>query len=214
MDRYTQSTARFLTSLYSPARRKGVYRPEEFTSVGEWAVESRKKLREIVRLTAMTQSLAGFTPVVNLEQRSEEAEYLRYYGTMSTEPEVTIPFWYLVPKTPGPHPLAIFPHGHYAEHGYIHHYDCNAIPGIADFGEFWDIAALVAPRKLLAVYGKSDPLFPANEVQRTVAETRRVFDLIDAPGCFSHEVGAGGHRFYSELMWPFVMGSFGDISRS
>ena len=35
------------------------------------------------------------------------------------------------------------------QNGTIHHCDCNAVPGIMRFGEFHDIAGLIAPRHLL-----------------------------------------------------------------
>lgn len=33
-----------------------------------------------------------------------------------------------------------------AESGFVHHCDCNTVPGILRFGEIWDIAGLIAPR--------------------------------------------------------------------
>ena len=52
--------------------------------------------------------------------------------------------------------------------------------------------------------GALDPLFPLAEVDRAVAELARVFAAAGVPDCFAHRYGEGGHRFYGELMWPFV----------
>lgn len=84
----------------------------------------------------------------------------------------------------------------------LHH--CHAVPGIMNFGEFHDIAALVAPRHLLAVHGRLDPLFPLSETRRVTAATRAAFRASGVPGNFRQRYGDGGHRFYSDLMWPFV----------
>ena len=91
-----------------------------------------------------------------------------------------------------------------ARSGRIHHCDCNAVPGILRFGEFWDVAGLICPRRLLVVHGRNDPLFPAEEVRRAVDNVRRIFEAAGAPEAFADVTGPDGHRFYSDLMWPFV----------
>lgn len=88
--------------------------------------------------------------------------------------------------------------------GKIHHCDCNAVPGILAFGEFHDVAGLIAPRHLLAVNGTRDELFPLSEVDRVVQGVGRIYSAAGVPERFAHRYGEGGHRFYSELMWPFV----------
>ena len=52
--------------------------------------------------------------------------------------------------------------------GAVHHCDCNAVPGILAWGEFSDVAGLIAPRHLLIVNGRQDSLFPLAEVDRAV----------------------------------------------
>jgi dienelactone hydrolase len=88
--------------------------------------------------------------------------------------------------------------------GHLHHCDCNLVPGILRWGEFWDVAGLIAPRHLLVVNGAQDPLFPLAEVDRAVGEVRRIFAAAGVPGHFAHRYGPAGHRFYKDLMWPFV----------
>ena len=91
-----------------------------------------------------------------------------------------------------------------SETGYIHHCDCNAIPGISRWGEIWDLTALIAPRHLCIVNGRADKLFSVDEVERAVTGTRRIYDAIELSDRFEHHWGPAGHRFYSDLMWPFV----------
>jgi len=88
--------------------------------------------------------------------------------------------------------------------GLIHHCDCNAVPGILSFGEFWDVAGLIAPRHLCMVNGKHDSLFPIHEVDRAVEGVRCIYNSAGVPVRFAHHYGEGGHRFYKDLMWPFI----------
>ncbi|MFW6146602.1 MAG: alpha/beta hydrolase family protein [Planctomycetota bacterium] len=88
--------------------------------------------------------------------------------------------------------------------GVVHHCDCNTVPGIGRFGDFDDVAGLIAPRRLLVVHGRTDELFPPAEIDCAVEGVRRCYAAAGAPGAFQHRWGAEGHRFYSDLMWPFV----------
>jgi len=88
--------------------------------------------------------------------------------------------------------------------GLAHHCDCNAVPGILRFGEFWDVAGLIAPRPLCIVNGRKDRLFPVSEVDRAAEGLRRIYQAAGVPERFAHRWGEGGHRFYSALMWPFI----------
>ncbi|MEA3403383.1 MAG: hypothetical protein U9R79_19225 [Armatimonadota bacterium] len=90
------------------------------------------------------------------------------------------------------------------ENGIVHHCDCNTVPGIYRFGEFSDVAGLIAPRHLLVVTGRADTLFPPAEVERAVEDVRRIYQAAAVPERFEHRWGEGGHRFYSHLMWPWV----------
>jgi hypothetical protein len=90
------------------------------------------------------------------------------------------------------------------EGGLVHHCDCNTVPGILRFGEVWDIAALIAPRHLCIVNGRHDNLFPLHEVERAVAGVKRAYEVAGAASRVAHFYGPEGHRFYSDLMWPFV----------
>ena len=315
------------------------------TSVGEleaWQGRARPELRRLIGLERIAEEASGHEPCVALGARKDVGEYTRQGGVLHSEPDVEVPFWLLEPKTPGPHPLGVFPHGHedfgkdtyagicrdeakrqrmlaedrdvavqavrlgfvaiapttrgfapanvpdvnarhdkrncrcqmihcllagrtaigervwdlerlidwataredvdgsrilmmgnsgggvatlYAsacdtrvavavpscsfctyvgENGLVHHCDCNTVPGILRFGEFCDVAGLIAPRPLLTVNGNKDKLFPLAEVDRAFEGTRRIYRAAGVPERYRGAYGDGGHRFYSHLMWPFV----------
>ncbi len=91
-----------------------------------------------------------------------------------------------------------------SEAGYLFHCDCNMVPGLLDLGGLPAVAGLVAPRHLLAVNGRHDTLFSPAEVERAAAQTQVVFAAAGCPDHFEHRWGEAGHRFYKDLMWPFV----------
>ncbi len=93
------------------------------------------------------------------------------------------------------------------ENGIAHHCDCNAVPGIYRFGEFSDVAGLIAPRHQLIVNGSEDTLFPQSEVERAVEGVQAIYDAAGTPGHFEHRWGPQGHRFYAEIMWPWIEGA-------
>ena len=82
--------------------------------------------------------------------------------------------------------------------------DCNLVPGVLAFGDAHDIAGLIAPRWFLAVHGEKDGLFYLDDVERTGERTRAVFAGAEVPERFDLRVGPEGHRFYKDLMWPFI----------
>ena len=96
------------------------------------------------------------------------------------------------------------------ENGIAHHCDCNCVPGIYRFGEFSDVAGLIAPRHLLVVNGREDPLFPHEEIERPVAEVADIYAAAGVPEQFEHRWGPKGHQFYSDLMWPWVADAISD----
>ena len=92
-----------------------------------------------------------------------------------------------------------------SESGYIHHCDCNVVPGITRWGEIWNVIALISPRRVCIVNGREDSLFSVTEVDRAVAGARNIYDAIGHSDRFEHHYGPGGHRFYSNLMWPSIL---------
>lgn len=95
-----------------------------------------------------------------------------------------------------------------AKSGYLFHCDCNMVPGLLELGGLADVAGLIAPRHLLTVNGRQDPLFSQAEIERAAARVREIFEAAGAAGQYEHRWGEAGHRFYKDHMWPFVQESF------
>lgn len=98
------------------------------------------------------------------------------------------------------------------ESGYLFHCDCNMVPGLLDLGGLSGVAGLIAPRHLLAVNGRTDPLFSNDAIERAAAEVKRIYSAAGQPKRFDHRWGDAGHRFYADLMWPFVDEAMDEIS--
>ncbi len=52
------------------------------------------------------------------------------------------------------------------------HCACNFVPGLAEFGEMYDLACLIAPRPVFIESGNYDPIFrsrPLNQVSKNYA---------------------------------------------
>ena len=94
--------------------------------------------------------------------------------------------------------------------GYIFHCDCNMVPGLLELGDLAGVAGLIAPRRLLAVNGRHDALHSAVAIERAAARVRTIYQAAGCPDHFDHRWGSEGHRFYKDLMWPFVLDAIGN----
>lgn len=61
----------------------------------------------------------------------------------------------------------------------MQHCACNFVPGLAAFGEMYDLAGLVAPRPLLVEAGSRDPIFPIAAVRYAVNRARELYRVFD-----------------------------------
>lgn len=91
--------------------------------------------------------------------------------------------------------------------GYLFHCDCNMVPGILEIGGLPGVAGLIAPRRLLAINGREDPLSTETAIEEAAAAVRTIYAAAGCPEHFAHRWGAEGPRFYRELMWPLVLGT-------
>jgi dienelactone hydrolase len=92
-----------------------------------------------------------------------------------------------------------------SEAGYMFHCDCNMVPGLIEMGGLPGVAGLIAPRYLLAVNGRKDTLFSVKAIEEAAATARGIYEAGGCPERFEHRWGTEGHRFYRDLMWPFVL---------
>ncbi|MFW5857683.1 MAG: alpha/beta hydrolase family protein [Planctomycetota bacterium] len=307
-----------------------------------WAEAARPAFRRLLGLSRMAEELDGHVPAVTLDAETDAGDWFAARGCIATEPGLSIPFRLLRPKNPGPHPIALCPHGHarygmdvaaglptddcpaeriaaedrdvavqavrrgylaiapttrgfapvdmpdrtgrhggsdcrswmlhallagrvlmgerawdmerlldwavarpdtdptrvlvlgnsagglvtlYAaacdiritdavasccvarfvrDDGAVQHCDCDVVPGMLRWGEMQEVGGLVAPRRLLVVHGDADPLFEAAPRDEAVDGIRRIYAAAGAPEAFAARIGRGGHRFYADLMWPFL----------
>gem|GEM_PF-96455 len=89
--------------------------------------------------------------------------------------------------------------------GYIFHCDCCVVPrSTIELADMPDIGALAAPRWLLAVHGKTDGLHSAPDVDAAMNRVRRIYSASGNENRFRHHWGDAGHKFYPDIMWPFV----------
>ena len=81
---------------------------------------------------------------------------------------------------------------------------CNFVPGLGDFGEMHDLAALVAPRPLLVESGTQDVIFPITAVRAGLGKARRHYALHHADAALAQHLFVGGHRIDGRKAMPFL----------
>lgn len=86
--------------------------------------------------------------------------------------------------------------------GRIDHCSDNYLPGALQYFEMGDLAGLIAPRPLIVVAGKDDPIFPLHGVEENFETIRRIYEKAGAPEQCRLVVGDGGHQFYPDDAWP------------
>ena len=67
-----------------------------------------------------------------------------------------------------------------------------------------DIGAMAAPRYLLSVHGRKDGLHNHPDVEAAMARVRTIYTAAGAKGRFRFQWGEAGHKFYPDIMWPFI----------
>lgn len=88
--------------------------------------------------------------------------------------------------------------------GSIYHCDCNYFQGMLNLAEMYEVAGLIAPRPVRMVAGQADQIFPIDAVRFAFAELQRIYRAAGVPGNCSLYIGPGGHRYYSDGVWPFI----------
>jgi hypothetical protein len=79
----------------------------------------------------------------------------------------------------------------------------NYVPGILQWGEMYDVAALIAPRALFAESGERDPIFPLKGFLESYARVQRVYEVFDAKDQTANEVHPGAHEFWGKQGLPW-----------
>jgi dienelactone hydrolase len=87
----------------------------------------------------------------------------------------------------------------------IHHCVCNYVPGIMKYAEMSDVMGLFAPKPLVIVTGKTDPIFPISATRSAFCELRKIYKAFGAENNCRLVVGEEGHRFYADMAWPYIL---------
>ncbi len=84
----------------------------------------------------------------------------------------------------------------------MHHCTCNYVPRIAKYFDMGDLAVMIAPKKLVVVCGKNDPIFPLAGVEETFGIIQGLYEAAGVSDNCALIVGEGAHRFYADDAWP------------
>lgn len=84
----------------------------------------------------------------------------------------------------------------------------NFIPGLHQFGDTPDIAALIAPRPLHLNFGETDRGSPIDEVRRGIEVIRRGYQSMHAEEKFTSFIEEGVGHVLSDAMWDRVKRHF------
>ena len=95
----------------------------------------------------------------------------------------------------------------------IYHCADNYIPGLLPYAEMADVVGLFAPKPVVLVAGKDDPIFPVKGTRRAFRDLRRIYDAAGAKGRCHLVVGEGGHRFYANDAWPVMLKEIARLKR-
>lgn len=85
--------------------------------------------------------------------------------------------------------------------GVIEHCTCNFIPNIASYLDMGDMAAAIAPRKLVIVYGEQDNIFLKEGVVETFDTVKKIYTAAGVPDNCALAKGDEGHRYYKGPAW-------------
>lgn len=87
----------------------------------------------------------------------------------------------------------------------IYHCADNYIPGLLNVAEMSDVMGLFAPKPLVIIAGREDPIFPIAATRRAFKALQRIYQACDAKERCHLVVGNGGHRFYADDAWPVML---------
>jgi dienelactone hydrolase len=81
----------------------------------------------------------------------------------------------------------------------------NYVPGLLKYAEMPDVMGLFAPKPVVFVAGKEDPLFPIEATRRAFRDLKRIYKAVGAENHCHLVEGRGGHRFYADISWPRML---------
>jgi dienelactone hydrolase len=86
----------------------------------------------------------------------------------------------------------------------MHHCACNFVPGLARFGEMYDLVGLIAPRPMLVESGSLDPIFPRPAVLQSLEMARQVYGVFGAASQLETDFFEGDHQISGVRAYDFL----------
>ena len=81
------------------------------------------------------------------------------------------------------------------------HCTCNYIPNVSKYMDMGDMAAMIAPRKLVVIAGRHDTGFRYPGVLDVYDTIEKIYKSAGVPGNCALATGAQGHRYYKKEAW-------------
>lgn len=91
----------------------------------------------------------------------------------------------------------------------IHHCICNTVPGIMNWGEMSDVAALIAPRPMLVISGTEDKIFPIEATRRAYADLEETYRVLGEADHLESDFFEGVHEWSNRKTLPFLEAHLG-----
>ncbi|MCQ2787104.1 MAG: alpha/beta hydrolase family protein, partial [Bacilli bacterium] len=86
----------------------------------------------------------------------------------------------------------------------MYHCVCNYIPHSYEYFDMPDLAALIAPRKLLIMAGVKDPIFPLNGVRRGYNIVKKIYKKAEVPNNVKLVETPTNHNWDINTTWPAI----------
>jgi dienelactone hydrolase len=86
----------------------------------------------------------------------------------------------------------------------IEHCPCNYIPGILQYAEIPDIAALIAPRPLLVESGDHDPIYPVEGTRQALDVLRAAYGCFGADDHLDADIFEGVHQWSGKKAYDWI----------
>lgn len=81
----------------------------------------------------------------------------------------------------------------------------NYVPRLYLYAEMADVMGLFAPKPVVIVAGRLDPIFPVAAVRKAFRRLKGIYRAAGAADRCRLVVGGEGHRFYAGLAWPKML---------
>lgn len=86
----------------------------------------------------------------------------------------------------------------------MEHCACNFVPGLAKFGEMYDLVGLIAPRPMLVEAGNYDNIFPIGPVKKSVTRATVVYETFESGLSVETDYFEGRHQISGRKAYQFL----------